>query len=359
VASVRDASDADVLAGLGEALAAGGRPRRRLFLTEPPVLHARSTIYFVGDAEERSLAPQWVVKRPDDRAEQEDLANPLDALRQFEALRRLSGHFEAADPRIRVVRPVAFLPTVGAFAMEYARGPSLDRLVRPRSVVDPNALMAGIRLSARFLRVLHAVEPATAGIVRPRSVAQDLLALARDTLVPASLALPPEAIAALEAVAEIEAPTALVRLHGDFAPVNMILTGAGEVTGIDVSLDAAGTAEEDLARFLMMLMTEQLFLIDVVPVRALRRRAEAVLLESYFGHTRTSVMLELLVMRQLCLRWLRRHVTRIANRPSMSRARTEVVDRYFRALLRERARALHAADFAVIPSGPDAIGMPS
>jgi hypothetical protein len=92
-----------------------------------------------------------------------------------------------------------------------------------------------------------------------------------------------------------------------------------------------------------MLMSQQLFLVDVAPVRALRHRAEAVLLESYFGHPRTSVTLELLVMRQLSLRWLRRHVTRIANRRSMSRARTEVVDRYVRSLLRERARALRAA----------------
>jgi aminoglycoside phosphotransferase (APT) family kinase protein len=355
VRSVHDVSDAEVVARLSEALAAAGRPRPRLFLTEPPALHARSTIYFVGDADERSRGAQWVVKRPDDRAGQEDLARPLDALQQFEALRVLAAHYETADPRLRTVRPVTFLPSVGAFAMEYAAGPSLDRLVRPRSLVDASRLMAGIGLSARFLRHLHAVEAPVAGIVRPHRLAQDLLAFARDTLLPASLALPPEATEALDAVPQTEFPVALVRLHGDFAPVNMILTGPGQVTGIDIGLDSVGAAEEDLARFLMMLMTEQLFLVDVAPVRALRRRAEAVLLETYFGHSRTSVVLELHVMRQLCLRWLRRHVTRIANRPSMSRVRTQVVDRTFRALLRERAHALRGASLAVTTSRPDAL----
>src|SRR5215210_72017 len=120
MAPLAQTSDAEIVAALAQALAAGGRPRRRLRHVRPPALHSRSTVYFIGDADRPGLGPQWVVKRPDDRTGQEDLANPLSARQQFDALRVLADHFEHADPRLRVVRPVALLPEVGAFAMEYA-----------------------------------------------------------------------------------------------------------------------------------------------------------------------------------------------------------------------------------------------
>jgi aminoglycoside phosphotransferase (APT) family kinase protein len=357
--TLRETSDGEILAGLADALAAGGAAERRLVLTEPPALHARSTIYFIGDADQPSLGCQWVVKRPEEQVAQEDLANPLNPLQQFEALRTLAAHYEGADSSLRVVRPIAHLPAVGAFAMEYAAGRSLDRLVGPRSVIESSALRRGIVLSARFLRHLHAIESPVPGVVSPRAAAQELLAFAHDTLRPVSLALPREAEEALAAVSEAEAPATLVRLHGDFAPVNMIMTDAAQVTAIDVSLDRVGAPEEDLARFLTMLVTDHLFLVDLPPLRALRRRAEEALLGTYFGHRETSVVFEVHLMRQLCLRWLRRHLTRRANAPSVSRVRTEIVDYYFQTLLRERARALQRAAIAVVPSSRVATGAAS
>jgi aminoglycoside phosphotransferase (APT) family kinase protein len=334
----------DVLAGLGEALTAAGHAHGRLFLTEAPHLHARSTIYFVGDAAEPERRCQWVVKRPYEWAGQEDLAAPLDAGRQFEALRVLASHYAPMAPELRVPRPVAFLADLEAFAMEYAKGTSVDGLVRPRRLIGPEPLLDGVALSARFLRHLHALEAAGPAMIRPRALAEEVLTLEEETMRPAGLALPAELREALEAVSAVEVRVQTVRLHGDFAPVNMIIDRGTSVTGIDVTLAEFGIPEDDLARFAMMLATERLFLAssDVASARELRRRAEAVLLETYYGEPSTSDLLELRVIQQLCRRWLRRHTARIATRPWLAAARKRLVDRYFETLLAERARLLTA-----------------
>src|SRR5919201_2967582 len=112
----------ELVARLGEALDSRGQPHGRLFLIAPPRLQPRSTIYFVGDSSRASHGCQWVVKRPNRRAAQADLANPIDAERQFEALRLLATHFEPVGPALRVSRPIAFLPEIGALVVEYASG---------------------------------------------------------------------------------------------------------------------------------------------------------------------------------------------------------------------------------------------
>src|SRR5918911_1344158 len=232
-----------VLTSLEAAFDLAGRPRGRLFFSAPTQFHARSTVYFVGDATEIDRGSQWVVKRPNEGAAQEDLDNPVGAEQQFEALRLLAAHFEPVAPLLRVPAPVAFLPD-----------------------------------------------------------------------------LPAEAVEVFEALPDVEVRARSVRLHGDFAPVNMILGARNCVSGIDPSLSGVGIPEEDLARFLMMLATEQrLFLIspEVKRVRAMRRRAESVLLERYYGEAATSVLLELRLIQQLCRRWLRRHMARVARRPSL------------------------------------------
>jgi aminoglycoside phosphotransferase (APT) family kinase protein len=340
----------DLLVSLGTALDRVGEPHGRLVLMARPRLHARSAIYFVGDASQPECGCQWVVKRPNEQTAQEDLASPLDAQRQFDALRRLATHFESVAPALRISRPVAFLEEVAALAIEYVKGTPVDRLVRPRRLVEPEPLLQGITLSARFLHHLHAFEPRRQARVSPWSIAQQLLALADDTMRPAGLVLPPELRAALEAVPRQDAVTECVRLHGDFAAVNMLIHSGTVVTGIDIGLTEIGTPEDDLARFLMMLETQRLFLAgaDVPRVRAFRHRAERALIESYYGDASTSLLLELRVTQQLCKRWLQRHRARLAGNPVLRGVRSRVVDRYFESLLRERASAIAAGPETIV-----------
>jgi aminoglycoside phosphotransferase (APT) family kinase protein len=332
----------DVLVPLSAALVAEGHPHGRLVLTHPPQLHARSSIYFVGDAEQPDRGCRWVVKRPDTGAQQEDLPNPLDARRQYTVLRMLEAHYEPLAPALRVSRPVAFLEDSGALAMEYAPGIELDSLLRPRSVFDPKPLLDGIALAGRFLRHLHAFEPPHHALVRPRGLGEELLALVEQKMRPAGFAPPAELSEVLEQLPDTEDHASAVCLHGDFAPVNMIVEGGTSVTGIDISLAEVGFPEDDLARFLMMLATARLFVAGAGArrTRALRQRAQLALLEAYYGEARTSALLELRFIRQLCLRWLRRCMARIESKPRLGGVRRRLVDRHFETLVRERSRAL-------------------
>ncbi|MBD0282196.1 MAG: aminoglycoside phosphotransferase family protein [Thermoleophilaceae bacterium] len=346
----------DILRSLGEALAARGTSHGTLVLSCPPQLHARSTIYFVADGDEPGRACRWVIKRPDESAAQDDLANPVRAEQQFEALQVLATHFATVAPKLRVPRPVAYLSSVGALAMEYVHGTGLDRLVRPASLFRPQRLLRGIVLSGKFLRHLHALEPQGSKMLSPHGLAYELLALAEARMRPAGLVVPAVVLDVLQNVTATEHATAAVRLHGDFAPVNMLLDGRSSVTGLDVSLTDMGLPEDDLARFLMMLVTERLFLLspDTARARALRDTAQATLLEAYAGDARTSPFLELHFIRQLCLRWLRKHTARMARGPSLSGLRKRVVDRYFQLLLRERADRLAEATRVSVQPRPRA-----
>jgi aminoglycoside phosphotransferase (APT) family kinase protein len=327
-----------------------GPPR----LGRPPQYHARSTIYFVGDDTGREC--RWVIKCPDETAHQDDLATPLTAEAQYEALRVLAAHFASVAPRLRVPRPVAYLPAARALAMEYVNGTSLDVLVRPRSIGHPQAVLDGVALSGRFLRHLHAVEAPRSTVLNPRALADELLELAEARLAPAGLAVPAGLLEELRRVPDTDIPVGVIRLHGDFAPVNMLLDGANAVTGIDASLSEVGPAEEDLARFLMMLETDRVFLVSAGSTRArmFRVRMRRTLLEAYGDDPRTSALLELRLIRQLCLRWLQRHNARTARSPVLSGVRKRVVDRLFAQLLVERAEGLASAPRGSVSPGSGA-----
>jgi aminoglycoside phosphotransferase (APT) family kinase protein len=351
------AAGQEVLTALGDALRDAGDSPGRLFLVDAPRLHARSTIYLVGAADAAGCARRWVVKRPVEGAGQEDLAHPMSAGQQFEVLRLLASHFRVTAPVLRVPRPVALLSSLGAFVMEFAEGAGVDSLARPGRLVEPTPLFEGIALSASFLRHLHAIEPPGETLIHPRGLALDVLTLAEETMRPAGLVLPAEVTEALEGLQATEVWVPTFRLHGDFAPVNMIVEAGRYLTGIDVSLTDVGIPEDDLARFVMMLATERLFLAgsSVARTCALRRRAEGVLLEGYYGEDSTSMLLELRVIQQLCLRWLRRTTARVATRPLLAGARKRLVDAYFVMLLRERARAL--ADAPPLPASRAEVGI--
>jgi len=336
------AAQAAVLQELSAALGEGGHGHGPLVLSRPPVRHARSTIYFVGDAARPSLGPRWVVKRPDHAAAQEDLASPLTAVHQFAVLKAVADHFDRASPELRAAQPVGFLSGVEALAMEFVPGLPLDRLVRPRALVAAHPLLDGVALSGAFLRHLHTIRPVQVGQVDLGAMARDVLLLSDKMRSSAGLAIPAELDGALREIPDGAVGAAIVQLHGDFAAVNMILGDGPSITGIDVSLDETGPAEMDLARFVMMLSTQRLFLAggEVGRVSRLRRAVTAALFESYDGDRATTVLFELQLVRQLCLRWLQRHSTRLVNHPRLGALRRAPVDRHFRALLRERAAEL-------------------
>lgn len=343
-------SSGSVLCELGDALAALGLSHGTLRLCSPPQYHARSTIYFVGDGCQAGHGCRWVVKCPDEAARQDDLATPATAEDQYEALRVLTAHFASVAPRLRVPRPVAYLPAAGGLAMEHVNGTGLDDLVRPRSFMRPQELLAGVALSGSFLRHLHALEARYSTVLNTRRLADDLMELAEATLAPAGLALPAVVLDELRAVPGTNVADGVVRLHGDFAPVNMLVGGVDSVVGIDASLTDVGPAEDDLARFLMMLMTDPLFLgsADSRRARLFRASVQNTLLEAYGSDGRTSALLELRLIRQLCLRWLQRHNARTARSPSLSGLRKRVVDRLFAVLLTERAEKLATAPHASV-----------
>src|SRR4051794_31292896 len=166
VGTARDpAMERDVLAELAAVLAARDHPHGRLVLARSPLLHARSTIYFVADEDRPSLGPQWVVKRPDDKVIQEDVASPPAAAHQFAAPEAPARHFDTAPSGVHAVQPVGLLAGVEAVAMDYVHGTPLDRRVRPRALADPSALLGGVSLSGVFLRHLHTIRPSQDGQV--------------------------------------------------------------------------------------------------------------------------------------------------------------------------------------------------
>jgi aminoglycoside phosphotransferase (APT) family kinase protein len=338
-------SAGNVLRALDDALGALGIVHGTLRLCRSPQYHARSTIYFVGDGRDAGRECRWVIKCPDETARQDDLATPLIADDQYEALRVLTAHFASVAPRLRVPRPVAHLPAAGGLAMEYVNGTSLDDLVRARSILRPQALLDGVALSGSFLRHLHSLDARDSTVLSMRVVADEVRELVETRLAPAGLAVPAVVLDELRSLPATDVDAGVVRLHGDFAPVNMLLDGADSVTGIDASLTDVGPAEEDLARFLMMLVTDRLFLLaaDSARARALRRSVQATLVEAYAGDARTSAFLELRFIHQLCLRWLQRHNARAARGPSLSGFRKRVVDPFFALLLVERAQMLASA----------------
>lgn len=328
-----------VLVSLSRALAERDRVRGELFFIRPPERHTRSTIYFVGDSQASSLGCQWVIKQPNEASVQEDLASPRAAETQLRSLVRLAAHFAAVAPVLRVPRPVGLLPEVAAFAMEYVPGRDVNQLIA-RALFDRGRLFAAIASSARFIKHLHLIDGVGHETAELAKTAQQPLELAEGPMHRLGMELPEEVTATLEAVGNRKIETSSCRLHGDFAPVNMIVDATGHLTGIDASLDEVGAPEEDLARFLTMLATERLFVLgqDMRVVKRVRHRAESTVLETYYGNPAPPLLLELRRIEYLSRRWIHRHVLRARGRPSLAAGRRWAVDRYFRELLLDRAR---------------------
>jgi len=333
-----------VLAALERALPAEARARP-FALTRRPQRHSRSIIYFVGTGRSRSGRANWIVKQPDELSTQEDLTSPASAESEFASLVKLAEHFSPLEPRLRVPRPVALLPEIGAFAMEAIHGRDIPSLIGFGTPVKTHRLLLAVAQSAAFLKHLHRIDPPSEEVVDLRAKADALLEYGDLFTARYGLPLPGELAEALRAIPARSVPARICRLHGDFAPVNVLIDGQGNAVGIDAALDRVGFPELDLARFLVMLGNERLFIagerLDFI--RAVRRRAEATLVETYYGEAARPLLLELELIDGLCRRWIRRHVTRLENRPSMRGARRRMVDAYFRRLLDESAERIQRA----------------
>jgi aminoglycoside phosphotransferase (APT) family kinase protein len=285
------------------------------------------------------------VKQPDERSTQEDLTSPASAESEFASLVRLAAHFSPLEPRLRVPRPVALLPEIGAFAMEAIHGRDISALIGFGTPVEMHRLLPAVARSAAFLQHLHRIDLPSEEVVDLRAKAEALLEYGELFTARYGFPLPGELTETLHAIPARSVPARICRLHGDFAPVNVLMDDEGNAVGIDAALDRVGLPEHDLARFLVMFGSERLFIAGerLAFIRAVRRGAEATLLQTYYGEADPPLLLELELIDGLCRRWLRRHITRLENRPSLSAARRRMVDAHFRRLLDESAERIQRA----------------
>lgn len=279
----------------------------RIVVHPGPPRH-RSKLYFVGfDGSPPEY--RWVVKQPAVDRRQEDLASPMSAAAQFEALQRLHTHLLRGDGAVVAPRPVALMPEIGAYAMEYVYGPTVRDLVGVRAVLRPEKLLTPVAKAAQVLHAVHSVERAQPEIVEGSSVSRTVTG-------------------------------SRVLLHGDFAPENVILTSSGAYCCIDADLAERGSAEKDVARFLMMLFEARLFIMgaDVPPVQRLRRSAATAFLTAYYGERPWPESLRPLTLTGLVSRSSIREEQLSERSPALTRARSVMLKRHFENLLAEVSR---------------------
>jgi hypothetical protein len=321
----------EVLAALSRALS-GTEDGLRLQFVSPDRLGRRSTVYFVGLHEEPGRC-RWVVKSPNPQVLREDLPSPVSAELQFVALGRATEHLASVSDRLATPRPVALLPEIGAYAMEYVPGESLSRRIRVGALVRPARVLEGVAAAASIIKSLHRLEPERETSIDLQTVVHRSLERARAVLGRVGLSAP---------VAQLDPPERrAVRgkealLHGDFAPENVLLA-SGVTTCLEPDLVVRGPVEEDLARFLTMLFEAPLFLVGayVPAIQRLRRRAAQVFLTEYYGGDSPSPILPALLYEALAARCAARYGDCARRRPPAHRLRLHLLRTHFTRLMRE------------------------
>ena len=329
-----------VLEELARAGAGGAGPWRQF---RPPRLAGRSSVFFVETVSPVGGGSRLVVKRARPDWSQDDLASPVMAGQEFQALARLHAHFVELGGRGRVPRPVAMLDELEAFAMEYVPGRSLRDLLGYRSLLRPGRLLDGLAAAAEFLRQVHDLETLPTVPVDLRAEADAVLSLAEQKLSPEGLALPRSVTRVLGQVPSVMAEARQVWLHGDFGPTNIILAEDGSTVGIDPALNTLGPPEEDLARFVALMSGAICFAPEIVapPVRRVRRRLEKQLLRSYYATTSFPPLFDLKLLHQLVGRWLRlRELAQQFEKRSRLPLRLRVVGAQMHLLMRDSSRRL-------------------
>ncbi len=293
----------------------------------------RSLLYFVSRRD--GSTPRWVVKRPDPDRPQHDIRPPADARTQFASVVRLHDHLAAHGTRISSPRPVGLLPDVESLAMEYVSGQSLVELIRPRSVLQPGPLLAGMADAAEALLLMHRLAPRPAEAVDVAAVWSSTAEEVHRLLDAPPLShgsrwsLPGAAPGSWVQPQEVLA-------HGDWAPENVMLDGESVIC-IDAELDEHRWAEQDVARFLVMLSDAPLFvtMTSAPPVMRIRRRAASAFITGYYGDRGVSPLLQPVLVNALAARWAMRDQDVVWRRPPGARSRRLLLRRHFTSLLDE------------------------
>jgi aminoglycoside phosphotransferase (APT) family kinase protein len=303
----------------------------------------RSNMYIVRAETPVGSSSRWVVKQPHAGWTQDDVGSPLTAQEEFLALQRLYAHFTALNTRFRVPTPVAYLPELDAFAMEYVAGVDIKQLLSYRSVVRPRDLLAGLTAAGTFLRHLHALEVLPTVNVDLRQEAEKVLAVAEEKLHPLGLSLPEQVRRTMAEFPAVKVSSPQVWLHGDFGPANILLEDDGSTVGLDAALQTVGLPEDDLVRFVALVSGVIRLAPEIVapPVARIRHELESRLLRTYYQTPTWPPLFELRYLHQLARRWCRlRELAQQHERNALLPARLRVIGRQMRLLMLDSERRL-------------------
>jgi aminoglycoside phosphotransferase (APT) family kinase protein len=324
-----------VVAPLHAALLAAGeiRPTDDLTLVSR-VERRRSTLYFVALAAD-PRSSRWVVKQPSTHVRQPDLRSPLTAQEQYDALAALRNVLDLHGAPFSAPRPLAVLPEVGAFAMEFVAGRSIPQLLGPRALVNPQPLADAITSAATLLQLIHRVDRNASSTIASDLNAEEALGDARRVLEQVRL---PHRRSWFDNRAPDRTPLGEppVLLHGDFAPENVVIA-SGTLNCLDPELAVRGPAEIDVVRFLTMLCDAPPFVVTAGagPMRNFRRRLAADFVRAYYGPNGPPNRLQPMLVQSLVRRWAQRH-EHVGERGARAAfARKTLLRVYFSRLLSE------------------------
>ncbi|WP_324275669.1 phosphotransferase [Blastococcus brunescens] len=256
----------------------------RLELATEPITRSRSTVFVFGVAGEQ---PRYVVKTAVLGNTAIDATPALTSTEQFRALTLAHGWFEEED-RHAAVRPLSYVEELDAVVMDYVHGQPFRRTVQ-RGVLQPGPALAAATAAGDALRRLHRHARVDEAVIDLADLADEVRETEATVLREAGLGLPEDVATAVAGVPNRKVTCDRVVQHGDFAPVNLILTAADQVTIIDPSLVDVGLPEDDLARFLAILSAYSVFVPGQVvrPVRRFRWQLERAFRSGYGEGTPT------------------------------------------------------------------------
>lgn len=320
------------LAAVREALRPLDAASAELCLTRPPLVSNKAVIYFLG---RRAGRPLYVAKAPTP-------AGAKTATAEYGALRQCHAWWRSED-RHRVAEPLALLPRGDGFLTAYVPGPGLAQVLS-RPLWRPGRAIEAAGAAGDFLRRLHAHGRADGDHdIELSDLVAEVRAVEAGELRPAGLALPAGVARVLDAAPRRRLPVRRARLHGDYAPRNLVLCGPGEVAMLDPALKAEGVVEDDIATFLSMMSSASVFAAAPVwpATGELRAALEAAFMAGYGVGDISPVVLRLKLIQKLMRRWIyRRHRSLRPLERALFPLRERLIDAQMRALLKESAARL-------------------
>jgi aminoglycoside phosphotransferase (APT) family kinase protein len=310
----------------------------RLELVAEPITRSRATLFVFGVPGEQ---PRYVFKTAVLGNTAIDATPALSSTEQFRALTLAHGWFEDED-RHAAVRPLFYVEELDAVIMEYVHGRPFRPTVQ-RGVLQPARAIRAATAAGDALRRLHRHARVDEAVVDLADLADEVRETEASVLHTVGLRLPEDVSRVLTGVPNRKVTRDRVVQHGDFAPVNLILTSADEVTIIDPSLADVGLPEDDLGRFLAILSAYSVFVPGrvVPPVRRIRWELERAFRSAYGQAETDTAVMELRLLKQQVLRWRRRRdFSRLSRSPQLMHARERAIDRHMRLLMTESAGRL-------------------